>query len=742
MSNFILNQYFISLLVTGIVHFCLALIVLIKGIDKRLNQTYALYSFSISIWSIFEAFGIIQSNETFALWLWRINHAGVIFIPIFFVHFVYSLVGISGKKRKLIPISYLIACVFLILDATPLLIREVVPKFSFKYFINPGPFYYFFFSIWVGWAIYGLVEMFREYFRVTGYRRNQMRYFCWSMLVAYMGGIPNFFPTFNIEIPILMPFGTYAIPIYAFFTVYAIIKYRLLEVEVVIGRTAVFLFTQSFVFGIPGIMILFGRPLLINAFNNKWWVFPLITFGILAETSSFINTYLQRKFYSKQIQKFHNAQEALEVSGRGMIEIDDVHRLARIIPRYLTSFYYIKLRIKITHATIFLLDNVRSQYILVSSAGEERQIRGKALLMNSPLYEWFVDKRRLMLKNKIAKPGDIDVLRIDDVDYWMQNSKLLSLRRDMHSYLRDLKREMDNLKAIICVPSFFKGNLLGFLLLGNKSHGMYSEEELDLFSRLATNAAAAFRSAQLSELIRKFEEEKAETEKLISTGELLGSVRHEMGNLLNKIGVNVQVMVDAVKKNNMEKFDTLNKQIVQYAISAKDLWKQVDDYKKKSQANNIKLYSIRQVIDQAISSSNGLIEKWKISVYHAIDPRIEVKGRESLPEIFRHLLINACYGMETDGGDLSFAVNELKENNMIEIIQTDTGLDLTEEIKKHNTMGGELFAEQGKLGGIGLFLARRIIKDHHGTFDIHSNAGKGTKFIVRLPVDFTKLTII
>ncbi len=79
---------------------------------------------------------------------------------------------------------------------------------------------------------------------------------------------------------------------------------------------------------------------------------------------------------------------------------------------------------------------------------------------------------------------------------------------------------------------------------------------------------------------------------------------------------------------------------------------------------------------------------------------------------------------------------------MVEIIQQDTGVDLTQEINDHKTMGGELFAEQGKLGGINLFIARRIIKDHNGSLEIESNQSKGTRFIIHLPIDFGKKVAI
>ncbi len=45
-----------------------------------------------------------------------------------------------------------------------------------------------------------------------------------------------------------------------------------------------------------------------------------------------------------------------------------------------------------------------------------------------------------------------------------------------------------------------------------------------------------------------------------------------------------------------------------------------------------------------------------------------------------------------------------------------------------------LFSTKTRGAGLGLTIARRIVEEHAGTIAAQSEAGKGARFIVRLPV--------
>jgi nitrogen-specific signal transduction histidine kinase len=55
-------------------------------------------------------------------------------------------------------------------------------------------------------------------------------------------------------------------------------------------------------------------------------------------------------------------------------------------------------------------------------------------------------------------------------------------------------------------------------------------------------------------------------------------------------------------------------------------------------------------------------------------------------------------------------------------------------------MGGAKFAEKGKIGGASYFIAQAVTSQHKGLLEVVPTGGKGTKFRIRLPLDFNKVT--
>jgi signal transduction histidine kinase len=106
-------------------------------------------------------------------------------------------------------------------------------------------------------------------------------------------------------------------------------------------------------------------------------------------------------------------------------------------------------------------------------------------------------------------------------------------------------------------------------------------------------------------------------------------------------------------------------------------------------------------------------------------------NKEMLRQALLNLLLNAVQAMP-HGGELT--VQASIENQHVVLSLIDTGAGIAPEVLPK--IFRPFFSTKSKSGGSGLGLptTRKIIEAHHGTIEVQSDVGKGTKFTLRLPV--------
>ncbi len=126
---------------------------------------------------------------------------------------------------------------------------------------------------------------------------------------------------------------------------------------------------------------------------------------------------------------------------------------------------------------------------------------------------------------------------------------------------------------------------------------------------------------------------------------------------------------------------------------------------------------------------------------------------DKMDKIFYNLLSNA-FKFTPDNGKISVVINKINKNGtsgqqqMIEIIIQDTGIGISSDrlpkvFDRFYQIGNSVklkksIEQEGT--GIGLALTKELIEMHHGTIEVQSMEGLGTKFIIHLPVDASHLT--
>jgi len=109
-----------------------------------------------------------------------------------------------------------------------------------------------------------------------------------------------------------------------------------------------------------------------------------------------------------------------------------------------------------------------------------------------------------------------------------------------------------------------------------------------------------------------------------------------------------------------------------------------------------------------------------------------------LKQAFLNIMLNAVEAMP-EGGDLAISTRLSPEGaaggrpEWVEAVFDDTGPGIQEE--DLGRIFDPFFTTKKDGTGLGLAITHRIIETHHGTIRVMSQRGKGSTFVVTLPLE-------
>jgi len=178
-------------------------------------------------------------------------------------------------------------------------------------------------------------------------------------------------------------------------------------------------------------------------------------------------------------------KKELETAAKSMILVHEPDTLIKMIVRMIMQ------KVKVSHAGILLYHSENDSYVLTVSRGPSGikiPIGFARLSKENPLIRFFSQKK------------DQDIFDTPAFNYY--KAKKVLQRGRISLELRDLLNsalyQMEIFGAVVCIPSYFRDDLLGLLFLGKKTDNRdFAREELDFFIALASDVAMAIRNAQL-----------------------------------------------------------------------------------------------------------------------------------------------------------------------------------------------------------------------------------------------------
>jgi signal transduction histidine kinase len=264
--------------------------------------------------------------------------------------------------------------------------------------------------------------------------------------------------------------------------------------------------------------------------------------------------------------------------------------------------------------------------------------------------------------------------------------------------------------------------------------GVEGEDEIALLAREFDAMAQALKARE--QQLKQKQEELLRAERLAAVGRVSAQVAHEVRNPLSSIGLNVEMLSDQIAGATFanEAGGREAKELIAAVTREVDRVTEItEDYLRLARlpAPVLRDENAVAILDDVAVFSKGELERAGVKTVTTFPPGpLEVKADEAqLRQVFMNLIRNAREAME-HGGTLTLTA--WKKDGFAELRVQDTGSGMTPEVKER--IFEPFFTTKAGGTGLGLSLSRQIVEAHGGQVEVDSTPGKGTTFIVKLPV--------
>jgi len=640
-------------------------------------------------------------------------------------HFIVRLLGANLWKNFLVVIYIYGAICGLLIISTNLLINGT-HHYYWGYYPRAGLLHPIFLVIFIGLIVSCVVLLVLTYFRskTTIVRKKQIKYVLIALFIFDFASL-DFIPNYGFP---LYPFGYIPTTIMLLIMTYSIVKLRLLDVPIAITRAGIFVAVYSLVLGTPFVIAFIGQTQLKYLIGDDWWLVPLICSTILATGGPFIYLYIQKRAEEKLLKEQKRYQMTLRQASSGMGRIKDIKRLTNLIVHIVTRTVHIE------GSAVYLYNPIKKDFNMEAQRNWKKGAENGSIKKDSPLIKYLEEVRYPVVHEEIKQRNQ---------DY-------------QDPQLAQVEVSLRNLDAALVMPSFADDRLLAVIVLGQKrDRQLFSEDDLTVFSVLASQAGLSIENCQFYEEAKKTQEQLFQAEKMATIGTMADGLSHQINNRLHAMGFIAGDALDTIKlkKNNLA--DPLVKELVESLEHSLDRIQDnvrqggevVQGLLKYTRKGDVGLSPVD--LDSLITASLDMV-KYKIKMDQFVLTRDypvdlpKIKGNfTQLQEVFFNLIDNAYDAMmqrKAENHDPEFQGRLRITANVrpghMEIGVLDNGMGVKEkDVEKLFTPFFTTKLSSKKGTGLGLYVIKKIIEENHGgKITLSSEYMVGTLFTIILPI--------
>jgi two-component system, NtrC family, sensor kinase len=222
--------------------------------------------------------------------------------------------------------------------------------------------------------------------------------------------------------------------------------------------------------------------------------------------------------------------------------------------------------------------------------------------------------------------------------------------------------------------------------------------------------------------------------RLVSVGEMAAGVAHELNNPLTAVlGFSQLAMRQATD-------DTLKRDLESIADEAERAGRIVDnlltfarssDTFPNSQTLNI-TDSLQKILD--LREYECRVNNVEVVTYFGDETPLTLADAHRMEQVFMNLIGNSIHAIGESVGHGTITVGVVHDEGRIRVSITDDGPGISPTNQKKIFEPFFTTKPIGKGTGLGLSICKGIVEDHGGAIRVESAAGRGTTFVVEIPI--------
>jgi len=289
-------------------------------------------------------------------------------------------------------------------------------------------------------------------------------------------------------------------------------------------------------------------------------------------------------------------------------------------------------------------------------------------------------------------------------------------------------------------PLIAKGEVRGVLEIFHRARLDPDEEWREFLEALAAQAAIALDNAVLfKDLQHSLEVQRATQAQLVraarltAIGELAAGVAHQINNPLTTVIADAQLLLRSIAADHPG-YSSANA-IYQAGWRAQRVVQRLLNFSRPEEGLFVPT-DLNESIVAALDLVSAHIERGGAELKVELAPDLPaVPGSErQLEEVWINLLLNARDAMlEGRAGEIAITSRPAPGGLTVEVEVADNGKGMDETARTRIFTPFFTTKEPGRGNGLGLSVCQTIVQNHGGTISFESQAGKGTRFLVRLP---------